>query len=151
MNYKTNPYYARKIFATIIDYGLFLMATILYTMLIGSPNDQGVYSVNGVPALIIPTLWFLYFIIIEGEYSNTLGHYFLNLKVVQTNGQKISIKHSLKRRLLDIIDLFFYGIPALITISKTPNNQRLGDLWAETLVVHKDDVEHIKKYFNNEK
>ncbi len=55
-------------------------------------------------------------------------------------GEKISISNSLRRHIVDAVDIFFYGIPALICIYKTPKFQRLGDLLAETVDVKKTDI-----------
>jgi uncharacterized RDD family membrane protein YckC len=32
--------------------------------------------------------------------------------------------------------MFFFGLIAILTIKNTEKNQRLGDLWAKTVVVH---------------
>jgi uncharacterized RDD family membrane protein YckC len=45
--------------------------------------------------------------------------------------------------LLDPVDFFFYGIPALVAISKTEKHQRLGDLWAETIVVDTTNAQQL--------
>ena len=34
-----------------------------------------------------------------------------------------------------MIDFFFFGIVAFITIKNTPDHQRLGDLLAKTIVI----------------
>ena len=42
---------------------------------------------------------------------------------------------SFKRHLLDPIDMSMFGLIAIIIIKNTNYNQRLGDLWAKTIVV----------------
>jgi hypothetical protein len=59
----------------------------------------------------------------------------LGLQVVTKNGNSISFGQALKRHLVDMIDFFFFGIPAFITIKNTPDHQRLGDLLAKTIVI----------------
>ena len=51
----------------------------------------------------------------------------------------------MKRHLLDPIDLLFYGIPAIITIKNTEKHQRLGDLWAKTIVIDTMDAEQFQE------
>ena len=59
----------------------------------------------------------------------------------------ITFSNAFKRRIIDIIDIFFYGIPALICICNTPKYQRLGDLFADTLVVKKSDIVETEVVF----
>jgi hypothetical protein len=42
---------------------------------------------------------------------------------------------SLKRHLLDPVDMFLFGLVAIITIKNSELHQRLGDQWAKTIVV----------------
>lgn len=91
-------------------------------------------------ALPLIAFWLLYFVVLEAANSCTPGHDIMKLKVFKTDGRKPGYSDVLKRRLLDTIDIFFYGIPALITIVKTPKHQRLGDLWADTVVLKSSDI-----------
>ena len=75
-------------------------------------------------------------IIVESSLNATLGHFVFGLKVVKNNfREKIGFTDSLKRHLTDFIEIPFFGIPAIICIRNTELNQRLGDLWANTMVV----------------
>ena len=129
------PKTSGRIVATIIDYGLTFAATFFYVIQVGHQNEDGSYQISGLPALVPMIFWFIYFPIVESIFNMTLGHYLLNLKVVKTNGQPIDFSASFKRHLLDPIDIFIFGIPAIISIGNTPKHQRLGDLWADTIVV----------------
>jgi len=84
--------------------------------------------------------WFLYFVVLETVNQATPGHDICKLIVVRSDGQKITLYDSFKRRVVDMIDIGIYGIPALICINKTPKHQRLGDLLADTVVVKKSDI-----------
>jgi len=86
----------------------------------------------------IIVFWFCYFVLIEGLYQATFGHQLLNIIVRQENYNSINIGHSFKRRILDIIDLTMLGIPAMIAISNNVKKQRLGDLYAKTIVVEEE-------------
>lgn len=77
---------------------------------------------------------------IEAYYGATLGHQGFYLRVLSLNRKNIGFKQALKRHLLDLID-FFYGIPAIIVIKNSDRHQRIGDLWARTIVVDMTDPE----------
>ena len=141
--YKTNL--KKRIFATLLDYALILVSTFLYIEFFGHDNNDGGRTVTGLLVLPPVIVWFIYFVIIESISGATLSHQGFNLKVVTLNRKKISFVQALKRHLLDPIDILFYGIPGLIAIKNTDKHQRLGDLWAKTIVV---DTEDPEQYLN---
>jgi len=137
--YKTNL--KKRIIATLIDYAIISIITYLYIELLGDDTPDGSKEVNGLLTLPIFIFWFLYFVVIETFYSATLGHQALYLKVVTVDRKVIGFSQALKRRLLDPIDIIIYGIPAIITIKNTDKHQRLGDLWAKTIIIDTKDIE----------
>nr|WP_319997637.1 RDD family protein [uncultured Draconibacterium sp.] len=144
MNITNKPYLTRKFIATIIDYSILTVLSFFYIKEFGEPNGSGAYQVEGLDALPPILFWLLLFPIAESIFSATLGHFIVGLKVIDVGGSKPDFIQTLKRRLADIVDLVFYGIPAMIAIKKTEKNQRLGDLWAETMVVcRKEKIEII--------
>lgn len=143
MTFKTKTNLKKRIIATLLDYSLFLLSTYLYIMLVGHDNDEGGKTVNGLLALPIPIVWFIYFVVIEACYSATLAHQGLYLKVLTIDRKEIEWTQALKRHLLDPIDILFYGIPAIIAIRNSDKHQRLGDMWAKTIVVDTKDAEQI--------
>ena len=126
---------SKRVFATLIDYGVFFLIMWVYMMYFGEETNEG-YEVNGIMTLPILIYWFFYFVMIEGFWQATLGHQLLNLKVTQDNFKEIDIGHSFKRRILDIIDFMFFGIPAFISIRNNEKKQRIGDMYAKTIVVN---------------
>lgn len=133
---KTNKSNLRKrTFASILDYGFFLSLTIAYIVYFGEPDGAGENTVTGLLALVIPIAWFLYFVVIETINEATLGHQAFNLAVKTENRKPITLKQSFKRHLLDPIDILIFGIPARIAIKNSDKHQRLGDMWAKTIVV----------------
>ena len=73
---------------------------------------------------------------LEQATGATLGNGIAGLKPLHVDGRhKPDAFQSLKRHLLDPIDMFFFGIIAIIAIKNSPNHQRLGDQWAKTIVV----------------
>lgn len=130
----------KRIFATIVDYSLFTLAFFVYALYFGEETIDG-YTVTGIMVFPIIIFWFCYFVVIEGFYQATLGHQLFNITVRQENKNSIDIGHSFKRRILDIIDLSMLGIPALIAISNNNKRQRLGDMYAKTIVVEDEYIE----------
>jgi len=110
----------RRATVSIIDYGLFLLFLIWFLNTFGEPNAEGVYSANGPETYLIPLTWLTYFPVIESINDQTLGKKLIGLKVVNKSGGNITFIESLKRRLLDLIDLFFYGIVANDCSQKYP-------------------------------
>ena len=150
MNIATKSNIGRKIGATLIDYILFFAFFFWYLKSFGEYDSvDNTYAVYGFDTLPIIIFWAVYMILIENLTGATLGHHLFNLKVISFNGERTSFSQNLKRRLLDFIDILFWGIPALITIKNTEHHQRLGDLWAKTLVVQKDYVKFTSVYSGN--
>jgi len=133
-------YIKLRIIATLIDYGIYFTLFFLYCYCFGHQNDSGAMEVDNGGVLPIFLFWILYFVVVEAINQATPGHDICKLIVVKTNGQKITLYDAFKRRIVDMIDIFFYGIPALICINNTPKFQRLGDLLADTVVVKKSDI-----------
>ena len=132
---KTKPNLLKRSLATIIDYGFFYLVIFTYIAYFGEPNNAGGYSIEGIPALVVPIVWFAYFVVIEAVNGATIGHQLFNLSVKTLDNQAISLMHSLKRHLLDPVEILMFGIPALIAIKNSDNNQRIGDMWAKTVII----------------
>jgi uncharacterized RDD family membrane protein YckC len=141
------PYLKLRSIATIIDYGIFFILFWVYVDSFGEDLQDGGKEVHGMLALIVPCFWFLYFVVLEAVNKATPGHDICKLKVVKPDGYKISLSDALKRRICDPIDIFIWGIPALICISKTSKHQRLGDLLANTVVVKAIDIQEKEVTF----
>jgi uncharacterized RDD family membrane protein YckC len=141
MNFQYKANLGKRIIATLIDYTIYLIPVYMYIMYFGEDNGEGRRTVVNLMFLPIPVAWFLYFVVVESVYGATLGHQGLDLQVQTIGRAKIRMSHAFKRHLLDPIDIFFYGIPALIAIKVSERHQRLGDMLAETIVVDLKDAE----------
>ena len=141
MKIKTEPKLLRRTLATTLDYGLYLAFYIWLIVTYGTPNDEGGYSLNDARGLWVFVVWLFYFPVIESIRGQTLGKFILGLKVVTKDGKPISFAQAFKRRLVDMIDFFFFGIVAFITIKNTPDHQRLGDLLANTIVIGGENID----------
>jgi uncharacterized RDD family membrane protein YckC len=146
VTFKNKSNLKKRIIATLIDYALFLIPMYMYIMYFGQFNNEGGKTVSGLMALPIPIVWVIYFVVIEAYYGSTLAHQSLYLKVLTVDRKQIQWTQALKRHLLDPIDILFYGIPAIIAIKNSEKHQRLGDMWAKTIVVDTKDTE---QYFVN--
>jgi uncharacterized RDD family membrane protein YckC len=138
---RTKPNLGKRFAAALIDYGLVMSYFTLLIYLFGEPNDDGGYSVNGWPGFSITLVWFVLTVGLEQLTGSTLGNKSQGLKVVpKINPRKsLTFGQSLKRHLLDIIDLWPFGLIGVLTIKNTEYNQRLGDLWAKTVVLDMSD------------
>jgi uncharacterized RDD family membrane protein YckC len=141
MQIETKPHIGRKIIATLIDYGLTFAVFSVYVRYFGEydPNENS-HSVHGWLSLPILFYWLIYHVVIEYSVGNTLGHFVVGLRVTNFQGEQTNFSQNLKRHLLDFFDIFMWGIPAIIAIKNTDKNQRLGDLWAKTIVIKPDNV-----------
>lgn len=135
---KTKPNIGKRILAGFIDYTIVWMLLWYYVGAFGELNDEGNMSVSGLPALVPVLFWGMVTIGFEQILGSTLGNLIAGLKPVPIHDstEKLTFTQSLKRHLLDPVDMFFFGAIGIITISNTPLNQRLGDIWAKTTVVN---------------
>lgn len=140
--YKTNL--KKRIIATLVDYTIYLLFFFFYVNYFGHDNDEGGKTVDGLLALPVFIVWFIYFVIVEAINGATLGHSGVYLKVFTIDRAEIGFSQAFRRHLLDPIDILMYGIPALIAIKSSDKHQRLGDMWAKTIVV---DTKDSQQYF----
>jgi len=144
--FKTEPNIGNRILAGIVDYLIICAFFFVYVYSFGEPNEDGGYSVNGLPALIPILFWGIMTVGIEQFFGATLGNLLVGLKPVSIRkssdnstfsgtDEKLTFGQSLKRHLLDPIDMFFFGLIGIVTIKNTDRNQRLGDIWGNTIVI----------------
>ncbi|HYG39178.1 MAG TPA: RDD family protein [Cytophagales bacterium] len=131
----TNKTLAKRYTSNLIDYTLIFILTFFYVYLVGNLESDGKYRVTGFKAFVIPGIWFLYFPLAESLFGKTLGKKALNLQVIDSAGESPALGQAFVRRLTDVIELAFIGIPALILMSTNSENKRLGDFIAGTTVI----------------
>jgi uncharacterized RDD family membrane protein YckC len=78
---------------------------------------------------------FVYHSIAEGVGGTTIGKLVLGFRVVQTDLRPCGFVSAMKRSAAFVIDSLFFGIPAYSAMQKGPLQQRLGDQFADTVVV----------------
>jgi uncharacterized RDD family membrane protein YckC len=101
----------------------------------GYVNAGLVLSEDALVALIV--LAVAYYIMCEAITGATLGKHMVGIRVVDENGEHVSLGAAVVRNVLRVIDaLFFYLVGALFALS-SPLGQRLGDRAAHTVVVRR--------------
>jgi uncharacterized RDD family membrane protein YckC len=89
-----------------------------------------------IVAFVVLAALFVYGFLVEGLYGYTPGKYLLGLVVVRSDGSNCTLGASLLRNLLWIVDaLPTANLVAIVSILSTDDNQRVGDLVADTVVV----------------
>ncbi|MFZ9035970.1 MAG: RDD family protein [Francisellaceae bacterium] len=79
---------------------------------------------------------FLIYGVFEGYYGFTPGKYFLRLRTVDKNGNKLTITQGIIRNYFRFIDGIAFYVVALIIMLFNKQRKRLGDFLAETVVVY---------------
>lgn len=87
--------------------------------------------------LLVMVLPLLFYKLLCEVFMNgqSLGKKARDIKVIKLNGQAPSFGDYLLRWIFRLIDITFYGIPAMVCIAATSKGQRLGDLAAGTTVI----------------
>lgn len=90
-----------------------------------------------VVSLLNLIVFFGYFIVLEA-YNNgqTVGKMIVNIRVRKSSGGELDLGGSIVRNVLRIVDILpFFYIIGIILVLVTDDEQRLGDLVADTVVV----------------
>ncbi|CAM1342861.1 RDD family protein [Tenacibaculum amylolyticum] len=152
-NVKITTNIGDRFVAGLVDYFIIYGVTFLLIFTLGEPNDQNGYSLNGLSAFIPVLFWGLMTVGFEQFFGATLGNLLVGLKpvpikkstdnstLVETE-EKITFSQSLKRHLFDPIDMLFFGLVGIITIKNSELNQRVGDIWAHTVVVRNSELKN---------
>jgi len=137
----TVPNAGKRLASTAIDYLIIFAFTFGFVMVFGKENPEGGKSVTGAAALVPMLFWVLWLIIPEAIWGTTLGHRVNELWIVSMDGTKADTLQIIRRRICDAIEIVWcFGLIAYILIKNTQYNQRLGDIWAKTLVIEKSQI-----------
>jgi uncharacterized RDD family membrane protein YckC len=130
-----------RVIAAVIDYFLFIMIGVIYTLFFGTETTPGEFVVTGFEAFMVMFItWLFIFPVFEYLFKGTIGKNLTGLKVILLNGENLTLTATIKRHLLDIPDLMLISwIPVLKGENITP--RRLGDRWAKTVVLRKREIE----------
>ena len=123
------------IVVTVVSVGILLLFPVI-EYVIGYRLFGPFLGLLGVLAAAVFQL--AYFVYLEGSSGQTLGKRLVNVAVVTSDGQPIGYRESAIRNLLRIVDglgIFIPYLVALALVLLTDDNQRLGDIVADTVVV----------------
>jgi uncharacterized RDD family membrane protein YckC len=93
------------------------------------------HRVNGIIVFIFSLLGGVaYYTICEGMHGSTLGKLALQMVVVTEGGTPCDLGAALKREVAYFFDGLFFGLIGYVSMKKSPQEQRYGDHWAQTIV-----------------
>ena len=143
---KTEPNTILRFIAGLIDYVIVFFGTLFLIYFLGDETEDGGLALTGLFSYLPILFWLIITVGIEISLGSTLGNSLVGLKPIPKNGtnRKLTFGESFKRHLLDPIDMFFFGLVGIITIKNTDLNQRVGDLWAKTIVVPIKSLTELK-------
>jgi uncharacterized RDD family membrane protein YckC len=121
--------------AAIIDSATVSIAWYYIIETWGDAGREGGMELTGTPALLLMLATAAFWILPEWLLGTTLGKWACDLRVTTLNGGSISFVQSLKRNVLRSLDFFPFYLTGFVAARLSPNRQRLGDLWAKTIVV----------------
>ena len=133
-----------RIIAYIIDLAIYFA----YYFLIFLVNDvtKAIFNNGYVSFLaILPVLFYSLFceIFMNGQ---TIGKKAKGIQVISLNGGQASFGQYLVRWIFSLLDFTFsFGVIAVVMVSLTDKNQRLGDMVAGTTVVRTDSRSNINE------
>ena len=120
--------------AVLIDLVVWAGIGFAIAYMTGQTTDAG-FELEGVPALLWFLSYFLYYIILEGQFGQTIGKMAVGIKVVSKSGEPIGYRTSLIRNVLRLVDGIFFYLIGAIMVYQSDTNQRLGDRVGHTYVV----------------
>ena len=122
-----------RFIAGMIDFAIRLLPLIALLVLV-DPRTGAIGA--AIFAIADFGLQFFYYVLFETlGGGRTPGKRATGLRVVRSGGRPVTFVRSMLRNIMRVIDAFAFYFVGMVTIFITNNNQRLGDLAADTLVV----------------
>ena len=137
--------FGRRFGARAIDvvfiYALAFGAAVVLGLFAGITGNQaliarmsGDVSAAGFAAALVASL--LFYVVAEAVHGSTPGKMILGMSVRSEDGGPCTVWQAAKRSLgFYVVDSILWGIPAAFCMRRSPLQQRIGDLWAKTVVV----------------
>ncbi|MDP9330689.1 MAG: RDD family protein [Actinomycetota bacterium] len=101
-------------------------------------GSQYSFGLRGWHFVVAVAISLVYFTVLEAAFGATLGKLAVGIRVVGVSGKRIDARQSIARNLARIVDAFPWFFPYLlgaIFVWNSPTRQRLGDRWANTVVI----------------
>ena len=132
-----------RVLALIVDTVIVFVVSVVVLFTLGALGAVGGGDLLGallglVGGLFLLVFQFAYFIYFEGSSGQTPGKRLVSIVVVTSDGQPIGYREAAIRTVLRIVDglgIFVPYLVALALVLLTDDNQRLGDIVADTVVV----------------
>jgi uncharacterized RDD family membrane protein YckC len=143
-----------RVVAAILDGALLMPFLFLGISCVGvwfGLYDQGTTNLTGGPALIalgfFGFLGLTFYVIGEASFRGTFGKHIMGIEVLSSLRTPITLSQSLTRNLLRFIDgIGFYLVGFVVAVS-SKQNQRIGDILAQTIVCEREDVRRGRALF----
>lgn len=124
--------FGKRVLAVVVDMVLVaIVSGVLAGLVAGGNPVRNATTSSALGSL----LTFAYFTSMEAHYGQTIGKKLLSIVVVTEDGSPLELVDAAVRNLLRFIDAILFYLVGAIVIFVTADDQRLGDVAADTLVV----------------
>ena len=127
----------RRAAAWIVDLLVSFVWSAPFAERIHTPGHVEYRLMNG-RFVAVTLIWIAYGFLMEGAFGATVGKFVLGIRVVRSDGGRLDFGSAFIRNIARVVDGFPYFLPYLlgaIFVWSSPTKQRLGDRWANTVVV----------------
>jgi uncharacterized RDD family membrane protein YckC len=143
------PRAAARVIDFFVHYLMSIVGALLFAILLviaagGHPNPQLSAKIGhiGIRAFVFSLLGSIaYEIVCEGVHGSTLGKLALGMVVVQEDGTPCRIKSAVIRSFAYLVDALFFGLIGYLAMKGSPQMQRHGDQWANTMVCKRSAIQ----------
>jgi uncharacterized RDD family membrane protein YckC len=132
----------RRVCSCVLDYTVYGAIVWVLTIIFGewevpATADTVVQAhESGISIIVSLWAWAFYFVGIESVWGKSPGQFVCGLAVVLDYPSDRRLKTSLLRHACDLIEIFPFGIPALMIMLIRKDEKRLGDIIAGSRVVN---------------
>jgi len=88
---------------------------------------------------------FAYQVICTSVHGSTVGKLLLRMQVIQDDGSPCRPKSAILRELGYFVDALFFGVVGYFAMHEDPEQKRVGDGWADTIVCQRAQVPSTSK------
>ncbi len=125
-----------RMVAWLVDLAVFIAYFILFSTIIGFGQLGGFIEKNPWISIVFSFPFVFYNLACDTWLNGqTIGKRVMKVKVISLNGEPATLGQYIIRWLFRMVDVYIYGLPAIISIAVSERNQRLGDLVAGTTVI----------------
>ena len=146
----------------LIQYTLMILVVVIGTVMMGYSlldSEDSFFTeapkwAAAILLILLFAIYFGYFVVFEWRWNGqTPGKRMMKLRVIRDDGRPVTIWESVARNLLRIIDTMpgpMYSV-GLITIFLSGKDQRIGDIFAGTVVIREraDEAPTFAEAFSN--